>query len=77
MTAAATSAQAPTTTTRGDLIARVLDSLVAERQHLRSSQTERALLEANRLAIVYWQNELVRELGKSHGRSKQAALAGA
>ena len=54
---------------RQALIGRVLDSLVSERQRLRSSAVEPALLEANRMAIVYWQNELVREIGRAHGAS--------
>ena len=36
----------------------VLDSLVRERRELRRSEVERAALEANRLAIVYWQQAL-------------------
>ena len=36
----------------------VLDSLVNERQELRRSGSDRATLEANRLAIVYWQQAL-------------------
>jgi hypothetical protein len=58
---------------RDELIRRVLDSLVAERQRLRSSAVEPALLEANRLAIVYWQNELVREIALAHGSAPAAA----
>ena len=54
------------TVEREALIRRVLDSLVTERQRLRSRAAEPALLQANRLAIVYWQNELVREIGLSH-----------
>jgi len=56
---------------RQALIGRVLDSLVSERQRLRSSAVEPALLEANRMAIVYWQNELVREIGRAHEASPQ------
>jgi hypothetical protein len=41
-----------------DMIDRVLQSLVAERQRLRQSRCDRPVLEANRLAIVYWQHEL-------------------
>jgi hypothetical protein len=43
----------------------VLASLVHERQTLRSGRTDRAALEANRLAIVYWQQELSRRLIQS------------
>jgi hypothetical protein len=38
----------------------VLDSLVRERRELRRSGVEQAALEANRLAIVYWQQALAR-----------------
>jgi hypothetical protein len=41
-----------------DRILAVLDSLVRERQALRHSDTDPAALEANRIAIVYWQQEL-------------------
>jgi hypothetical protein len=51
---------------RQELIGRVLDSLVSERQRLRGSSVEPALLEANRMAIIYWQNELVREIARAH-----------
>jgi hypothetical protein len=40
----------------------VLASLVGERQALRHHGTDRAALEANRLAIVYWQQELSKRL---------------
>jgi hypothetical protein len=36
----------------------VLDWLMHERQELRRSGVDRATLEANRLAIVYWQQAL-------------------
>ena len=45
-----------------DLIRVVLDSLVRERQELRHRGTDRAALEANRIAIVYWQQELSKRL---------------
>jgi hypothetical protein len=41
-------------------VKRVIDSLVAERQRLRREATDPALLDANRRALTYWQNELVR-----------------
>jgi hypothetical protein len=47
-----------------DRIRRVLDSLVQERQELRRRNTDPAALEANRLAIVYWQQELSKRLIK-------------
>ena len=40
----------------------VLDSLVHERQELRRSGVDAAALEANRLAIVYWQQALSLQL---------------
>ena len=40
----------------------VLESLVQERQALRRVGADRAALEANRLAIVYWQHALAERL---------------
>ena len=40
----------------------MLDSLVCERQELRYRGTDPAALEANRIALVYWQQELSRRL---------------
>ena len=45
-----------------DRIRGVLNSLVRERQELRRRGTDRATLEANRIAIVYWQQELSKRL---------------
>ena len=45
-----------------ELIHGVINSLVRERQDLRRHNGDRALLEANRLAIVYWQQQLARRL---------------
>jgi hypothetical protein len=45
-----------------DAIRGVLDSLVRERQELRRRGVDRNLLEANRRAIVYWQQELSKRL---------------
>lgn len=50
---------------RKDQIVRVLGSLSAERQRLSSSCPVPALLEANRLAIAYWQAELGRHAGQT------------
>jgi hypothetical protein len=47
-------------------IRRILDRLVQERQHLRRTTEDGAALEANRLALVYWQNELQRALLDKH-----------
>jgi hypothetical protein len=41
-----------------DRIRLVLDSLIHERQALRDRGTDRAALDANRIAIVYWQQRL-------------------
>jgi hypothetical protein len=40
----------------------VLAALVSERRELRRSNARAPLLEANRLAIVYWQQKLTRRL---------------
>jgi hypothetical protein len=48
-----------------DRVRAVLASLVHERQTLRHAGTDRAALEANRLAIVYWQQELSKRLIES------------
>ena|SRR5215468_10678631 len=45
----------------------ILDSLIRERQRLRNAAHEESLLEANRLAIVYWQQELTRALAARSG----------
>ena len=47
-------------------IRRILDRLVQERQQLRRATADVAALEANRLALVYWQNELQRALLDKH-----------
>ena len=51
-----------------DLIRAVLNSLVRERQALRHAGTDQAALEANRIAIVYWQQELSRRLVETRAR---------
>jgi len=40
----------------------ILDSLIDERRRLRAERHDAPLLEANRIAIVYWQQELDRNL---------------
>jgi hypothetical protein len=47
-------------------IRRILERLVQERQQLRRSPESDAALEANRLALVYWQNELQQALLDDH-----------
>jgi hypothetical protein len=46
----------------------ILNTLVRERQTLRHAGTDPAALEANRLAIVYWQQELSSRLIESAAR---------
>jgi hypothetical protein len=43
-------------------IREVLGALVHERQELRRHDARPSILEANRLAIVYWQQRLARQL---------------
>jgi hypothetical protein len=40
-----------------------LNALVVERQALRRAGADHATLEANRIAIVYWQQRLVSQIG--------------
>ncbi len=47
-------------------IRRIIDRLVLERQQLRRSEEDAATLEANRLALVYWQNQLHKALLQEH-----------
>lgn len=51
-----------------DRIRTVLDSLVGERQELRRRGTDPAALEANRIGIVYWQQELSKRLSETSVR---------
>lgn len=53
----------------------ILANLVQERQRLRRDKSELPLLEANRLAIIYWQQELSRALPASP--DARAVAAGA
>jgi hypothetical protein len=46
-----------------DRIREVINSLVRERQTLRLASSDRTTLEANRISIVYWQQELSKRLG--------------
>jgi hypothetical protein len=62
---------APDSADRGDTLDRIraiLNALVHERQALRHAGTDQAALEANRLAIVYWQQELSSRLIEAGGR---------
>ena len=51
-------------------IREVLDALVHERQELRRTHAGETLLEANRLAIVYWQQKLNAGLAAERTRSR-------
>jgi hypothetical protein len=50
---------------------RVLRALVLERRRLRAAGVDDATLEANRLAIEYWQDHLARKL-RNPQRARQA-----
>jgi hypothetical protein len=45
----------------------VLNDLIRQRQRLQSEAADTGTLEANRLAIVYWQQQLSRVLGRRSG----------
>ena len=47
-----------------ETIHQILRSAVSERQRLRQAGAERAALEANRKAIVYWQARLAQALAR-------------
>ena len=51
-----------------DRIRAILNTLVHERQALRHAGTDQPALEANRLAIVYWQQELSSRLIEAGAR---------
>jgi hypothetical protein len=56
----------------------ILDNLIQERHRLRRDRSELPLLEANRLAIIYWQQELSRALAASQdagARDERRALS--
>ena len=38
----------------------ILESLIDERRRLRGARDDASLLEANRIAIIYWQQQLAR-----------------
>ena len=46
----------------------ILNDLIRERRELRTRMADQATLEANRLAIVYWQQHLARALIQSQSR---------
>ena len=45
-----------------DRIREILDDLIRQRRRMRGVATDAGLLEANRLAIIYWQWQLSRTL---------------
>ena len=45
----------------------VINSLIIERQELRRKGADRPLLEANRVALVYWQQRLAERMGAERG----------
>ncbi len=52
-----------------DDVRAILHQLVGQRQQLRASDASQPALEANRLAIVYWQARLGKILGAAGGRA--------
>jgi hypothetical protein len=51
----------------------ILNDLIRQRQRMQGTDCERSLLEANRLAIVFWQQELRRAIDAKHGRERAAS----
>jgi hypothetical protein len=56
------------TTRDAEHIRGILDRLVCERQDLRRTSGNERVLEANRLALVYWQQQLQRALLAEHAQ---------
>jgi len=50
----------------------ILNDLIRQRQGMRHGSVDTSLLEANRLAIVYWQLQLARASGAAGQRSGRA-----
>ncbi len=61
-------ARASSTDLSPDAIQAIIRSAVSERQSMRRAGADKAALEANRRAIVYWQGRLARALIDSHAR---------
>lgn len=59
--------EGPAVHSKPETIRVILDRLVLERQRLRGSEGDRAMLEANRISIAYWQAELSAALVAEHG----------
>jgi hypothetical protein len=51
----------------------ILNDLIRQRQRMRDSEPNPSLLEANRLAIVYWQWQLTRALDGQPERPRAVA----
>jgi hypothetical protein len=51
----------------------ILNDLIRQRQRMQGTDCDRSLLEANRLAIVFWQQELRRAIEAKHGRARAAS----
>ena len=63
---------AAATTPQAVRIRSILDDLIRQRRRMQATQTDRGLLEANRLGIVYWQWQLSRCAGAERGRGTAA-----
>jgi hypothetical protein len=61
------------TAVRSERARSILGDLIRQRQLMRTDPPDEGLLEANRLAIVFWQWELSRSLLAEHGRTSHAA----
>ena len=57
----------PVTAESSGRIHAVVNSLIIERQELRRKGADRPLLEANRVALVYWQQRLAEHMGAERG----------
>jgi hypothetical protein len=51
----------------------ILNDLIRQRQQLQGTDCDRGLLEANRLAILFWQQELRRAIAAKHGKERAAS----
>lgn len=51
----------------------ILNDLIRQRQRMRDTEPNPSLLEANRLAIVYWQWQLTRALDAERGGAAAVA----
>jgi len=51
----------------------ILNDLIRQRQRMQGTDCDRSLFEANRLAIVFWQQELRRAIDAKHDRERAAS----